>query len=244
MFDAITGLNLGQKDSALGTPDSYTKLLLHMEGQDASTTLVDHGVTGHEITAVGGAELDTAFKKFNTSSCLFATKDSDYLTIPDHEDFNFGSAEFTIDTWMRLEDQVGSFGAFSQYDDVDNYMLFDMWNAGDNDYVQFKAENAGTQIFLNPGFIEGMWVPGTWQHIAVIRGWDGNVNDWSLCVDGISRFTDTISTAMPNLTALFNVGRRQFNAFDHGLHGHIDEFRISKGIARWTENFTPPRRSY
>ena len=28
------------------------------------------------------------------------------------------------------------------------------------------------------------------------------------------------------------------------MNGYLDEFRLSKGIARWTANFTPPNRPY
>jgi hypothetical protein len=42
--------------------DAYTKLLLHTNGPDASTTFEDSGSTGHTVTPYGTAQLDTDSK--------------------------------------------------------------------------------------------------------------------------------------------------------------------------------------
>lgn len=81
--------------------DTYTKLLLHCDGTDGSTTFSDNGVTGHTVTANGNAQIDTAQSKFGNASGLFDGT-GDYLTIPDHADWNFGTGNFTIDAWIRF----------------------------------------------------------------------------------------------------------------------------------------------
>jgi hypothetical protein len=43
-----------------------------------------------------------------------------------------------------------------------------------------------------------------------------------------------------NVASVLYVGNIPTNT----LFGHIDEFRISKGIARWTADFTPPLTAY
>ena len=51
--------------------DSYTKLMLHCDGLDTSTTFTDESGEGHVVTALGNAQVDTAQKVFGTGSALF-----------------------------------------------------------------------------------------------------------------------------------------------------------------------------
>jgi hypothetical protein len=48
---------------------------------------------------------------------------------------------------------------------------------------------------------------------------------------------------MPNSSVTLKIGT-QWDASCMYWNGYIDEFRISKGIARWTSNFTPPTAPY
>ena len=82
----------------MAVDDSYTKVLLHMNGTDASTTFTDE--SGKTWTANGNAQIDTASYKFATGSGLF-DGGGDYIDTPDNADFNFGSGDFTIDLQMR-----------------------------------------------------------------------------------------------------------------------------------------------
>ena len=75
------------------------------------------------------------------------------------------------------------------------------------------------------------------QHIAYTRA-SGVLR---VFIDGVQDGSDTA------LTTNFSDQRELWigNAHDGGdLHGYIDEMRISKGIARWTANFTPPTGAY
>ena len=80
--------------------DEYTKLLLHCDGADGSTTFID-SATGKTITASGNAQIDTAQYKFGGASGLFDGT-NDFLYTPNHADFTFGTGDFTIDFWVRL----------------------------------------------------------------------------------------------------------------------------------------------
>jgi hypothetical protein len=81
----------------------------------------------------------------------------------------------------------------------------------------------------------------TWYHVALQRGWDGAANKWSIAVNGTSLGSTTLATTYPNVAAALQIGA---GATGIGFNGWIDEFRISKGTARWTSNFTPTTRAY
>ncbi len=46
---------------------------------------------------------------------------------------------------------------------------------------------------------------------------------------------------VPDFAAALQIGAYNGGDFHDG---HIDEFRVDKGVARWTKNFTPPYGSY
>ena len=211
-----------------------TKLLLHCNGDDASTTFTDE--TGKTVTAVGTAQIDTAQSKFGGASGLF-DGNSDYLSLDDSADFTLGTTDFTIDLWVR----------FSTLQNAH------FWQQGaGTTYVRFWYDNAGHQ--LNFGELasgswgvlyQGAWTPSadTWYHIAVIRS---GTTTWKIFVDGTdisaTLTTGSASRSIADISGTAYIGALQ--GASEFLAGWIDEFRFSLGIARWTSNFTPSTVEY
>jgi hypothetical protein len=76
----------------------------------------------------------------------------------------------------------------------------------------------------------------TWTHIAVVR----NGNTITGYKDGVSGGSQTNAAACDSGGNGINIGR---NSTEH-FNGWIDELRVSKGVARWTNNFTPHASAY
>ena len=213
----------------MAVDDSYTKSLLHFDGDDASTTFTDE--SGKTWTAYGDAQLDTTQKKLGTASGLFDGT-GDYISTPDHDDWNFGSGNFTIDLWLYLNSLSGVQIPIGQRSDINN-----RWNL----YFSFPSQGLGfywkpTESYLFQGSSAG-WSANTWYHVAVVR----NGDEFKLYRDGVAVATQSLSGSLPDITdgALYIGGTA-----DGMFSGQIDEVRISKGIARWTSNFTPPTSAY
>ena len=94
---------------------------------DSNTIFLDHfnqvnqaerTPTSISITAVGDASLSTTVQKFGQTLSLDGS--GDYLSIPDSDDWAFGSS-FTIDTWVNFSDVTASRAIASQYVDSNNY---------------------------------------------------------------------------------------------------------------------------
>ena len=81
----------------------------------------------------------------------------------------------------------------------------------------------------------------TWYHIAYVRRGSSQY----LFVNGMSQplTENTLNDLTANINGNLIVGRYSPGT-NHQFDGYIDEFRISKGIARWTSNFTPPDAPY
>ena len=53
------------------TPDSYTKLLIHSDTSDGSTTFVDSSANGHTLSNNGNSHHEVDQYKFGTTSMQF-----------------------------------------------------------------------------------------------------------------------------------------------------------------------------
>lgn len=156
----------------------------------------------------------------------------DYLSVPDSDDWNFGTGDFTIDAWVRPNSQDSDDRIYNQYVDTNNRIQFGIDTASLQLYVR---SGGSTLISLAPSYT---FTANTWYHVAVVRS--GNI--FTMYVNGSDIGNTTAAITMPDIAAQIDIGT-YFDRVD-GLDGYIDEFRISKGIARWTANFTPPTAPY
>lgn len=219
--------------------DATTSLCLHCDGADASTTFTDSSLAPKTVTANGTAQVDTAQSVFGGASML-GDGTGAYLSAADNAVFEFGSGDFTIDCRVRFNTLPGAGGNMffaSKWTTSGAQRCF-YWGYNGTNGMDFRYSTDGAASTL----LSRAWSPSTdtWYHVAVVRN-GGNLLSF---VDGTQLgTTDSISGTLFNGTAVLNVGA--FNAGTGGwIDGWLDEFRISKGIAQWTANFTPPTEAY
>ena len=216
--------------------DYKTVLLIHSDASDGSTTFTDSGDgpnCPHTITAVGNVHHEIERKKFCLSSIEFDGS-GDYLSLVDHADWDFDSGNFTIDTWayfLSLSDE----NIFEHYFDNNNRALLYL-NATN---LVFKVISGGvTNVEINAA--HGISTGG-WHHVALVR----NGNTFTAYIDGSSVGSDTDANDYPDYGGSVFIGVNHWSgAVSAVMTGYIDEYRISKGVARWTGNFTPASSPY
>ena len=193
--------------------------LLSMDGADASTTFTD--VKGHTFTAAGNAQIDTAQSMFGGASGLFDGA-GDYISTPSSADFAYGTGDFTWEGWLRLNSGSGN-----------QYILEHGSNGGTisyNSILKYYNDTIGTNSVLYTG--NGGISVGEWHHIAVSR----QSGTTRIFVDGGLRSSGPDAHNYAAQDMRFG----EYGGGGFSLNGWLDEWRITKGVARYTNNFTPP----
>lgn len=222
------------------TADAYTMALLHCNGVDESQTFTDSSTYERTVTANGSVKIDTAQYKFGGAAGYF-NGSTDYLTMADSADWYFGTGDFSLDFWIRLDDITHRHVFMAQYVDGGNWWRF-QWNEDGTKRLQHIISVAGDY----PMILEAAWTPvaATWYHVALVR----NGNNWYMFVGGVDQSAAVIygsaTAEMPDYASTLIIGTTGAGTANHWLAGFMDEARISKGIARWTSNFTPPSSEY
>ena len=208
--------------------DNFTKLLLHCDGADTSTTFTDSSFSGHTCTPSGNAQMDTAQSKFGGASVLFDGS-GDYVTVADSADWDFGTGDFTIDYWVRF----AALGSDRTAIDV---------NGGDGNGIWVQYQNAGNmraRIVGNDYTFAHSASTDIWYHHAITR----SGTNLRMFVGGVQ--VGTTQTSSDNITGgTIGVLLGRKNGGGDQLSGWLDEVRISKGIARWTSTFDVPTAAY
>lgn len=209
-------------------------LLLHGDGTNGSTTITDSSPTTKTVTAVGNAQISTAEKKFGTGSIYFDGT-GDYVVASNNADFTL-PGDYTIELWIYPQ----AFGAgpgiftFGSQQTAANGVL--MFHSSSRLYLYANGATFLTSS-LNP-----LSTAGSWQHVAVVRQGTGSGNT-VLYVNGTSVGSATNNVAFTGIANNgFCLGVQATNSgfIDATFTGYMDDIRITKGVARYTANFTPP----
>lgn len=200
-------------------------LLLHGNGTNGSTTITDNSPSPKTVTAVGNAQISTAQNKFGGASIAFDGT-GDYLSIPASSSFAFGLADFTVELWLYRSGS-GQQHLYEGRDLVATNMILLYVNSSNQ--LAYYANNA---LAIATTAVPAL---NAWAHVALCRA-SGNSR---LFLDGVqvgSTFADSTNIVAPPTTV--NIGANPLG--NTPLNGYIDDLRITKGVARYTANFTPP----
>ena len=155
----------------------------------------------------------------------------DYLSWGSSSDVTLGTGDFTIECWIKFDDDANR-GIFQISNDAGG--LSTVGGGGGGGTIAFSHNGSswhvyGAQAAHNTSFTRST---NTWYHIAYARS-----SGTSKCfVNGTQThsFTDTHS-----YTGDYLVVGGYYNT-NYLMKGHISNFRLIKGTALYTSNFTVP----
>lgn len=214
-------------------------LLLSFDGSNGSTTFTDRSSYAHTPSAVGSAQISTAHSVFGGASLYLPGGGSHYLSIPSHAAFDLGTDDFTIEFRIRVPasgyggqyavalqiGEDGAQGAFYICNASTTNVDLDLQASRANGSYEWLAQPTGTTL-----------TPNTWHAFAVTRA----SGDFRCFLDGVTTGAESPS-AFDILQGGVYIG---FHYLGDSLGAYIDELRITKGIARYTANYTPATEAF
>lgn len=212
------------------TPDYV--LLLHMDGTNGSTSFPDTSGLGNVVTA-SNATVTTASPALGTGAALFNGAITSNLQVPITAGgpLDLTGGDWTVEFWLKTPVGAQSFGVFGTLN-ASNTVGISLQVDLSGGFDGFVASTGGGHG-LN-GALHTI-VSNTWQAIAIVR--QGNV--YTAYVGGISVATFTASDGVDASSGTWIIGACPNASPSHGVNGQIDEFRVTKGVALYTANYTP-----
>jgi Concanavalin A-like lectin/glucanases superfamily len=221
---------------------SNVSLLLKADGTNGSTTFTDSSANSFAISRTGNTVVSTAQSKFGGSSTYF-DGNGDYLSVSSSANLEFGSGNYTIEMWINPAGGLSNgaqkflFGkrqSLSVYGGVIGFLAF---NSSSNAYRAYYYVTVNGTTWVISAATDYIIPANTWTHLAFVR----NGNTFTVFVNGNSAASGIASGTIPSNSQPFVIGSTSSaNPGVNGYAGYIDDLRVTKGIARYTANFTPP----
>ena len=201
----------------IGGIDAYTVLMLHMQ----DTGLADSSLSPVAIANNGNVVRSSDQHKLGGYSGFF-NGSGGQLNTPVSTAFQLGDI-WTIETWLYPTSYNASYNQI--YSSADGNGWFQMFLNGSG---QVKiADN----VHNEQTYTGGSFPLNQWSHLAFTRTlpWWGTVY---INGNSIGHLDCTFPSTASYVAYIGTDGDRTFN-------GYMSEFRVSKGIARWSSNFVP-----
>ena len=217
-------------------------LLLHGDGINGSTTFTDSSPAPKTITAAGNAGVSTAQSRFGGASMYFNGSGS-YLSTPADASLDVGLGDFTVETWYYVgsataDQSILSINRPAVSAGADLAMGIHHFGALLSGKVRAFIYSGAEQYGVDSS---GALMANTWYHLAFVR--NGGV--LSLYLNGVLQSSAGANVAPNTPTTGWSLFVGRFaDSSPRYVNGYIDDLRITKGIARYTANFTPPAEAF
>lgn len=197
--------------------------LLKMEGANAGTLFTDSSSYIRSSTAYGAAQTSTTQKKSGSTSGSFNGTNSHIRTTAT-TDLQL-TGDFTIETWVYPNSTADMQLASSQA--TNNTQIFRLNESATG---RLSLYDGSANVFLS---VSAGITASTWQHIAFARtGTTTRAFVNGSIVATNSSWSGTLRCDVIGSGWFLGAGTGWANAY-------IDEFRITKGVCRYTSAFLP-----
>ena len=156
----------------------------------------------------------------------------DTLTLSNTADHQFGSSDYTIESWVYLNNLSTVQGLFGRYNTSSAREIYITFNT--NGSITHRTSSNGTS-FSTHLTSAGLLTANTWHHVAISKSGTTSY----IAVDGVV-VTGTVDATLHSASQTTYIGDAL--AGSNLLNGNLSNYRILKGTALYTSNFTPPTK--
>jgi hypothetical protein len=196
----------------------------------------------NDLETVGNAQISTAQSKFGGSSMYFDGDDK--LVGRTSPNLNMGSGDFTVECWAywagtttSYQNLVGS----NSSSFTGNATFFRVWGTTVATLGSKVGIGNPTHDGTSSVYSVSSLAANTWTHVAATR-YNGIIR---LFINGVLERTGSSDTSTYDFGDNgICVGQAPWDGAAGYYTGYIDDLRITKGIARYTSNFTPPTTAF
>lgn len=141
-------------DSNTQNLDAYTTLILYMDGND----IIDSSASAHTVMKHGDVA-KSDLESISGGYSVYFDGDGDYLSIPDSDDFDFGTEDFTIDVWVNVDNfNKWRIIAASTWTSSTNDWTFDIaGNTGHVRFGYFDSSGIHDYVYSSRNLTAGQW---------------------------------------------------------------------------------------
>ena len=207
---------------------AITNTSLLLSGTNAG--IYDNAIK-NDLETIGNAQVSTAVTKFGTGSMKF-NGTTDYLTAPTSPQFAFSTGNWTIEGWVypssvtALQSLIDTRAtATSTTGVLVSITALGFISVTVNNAILFTSSTAMTL--------------STWVHVAVVQ----NGTTITLYLNGTKPTTGSGTSSTSLTDQYLRLGASAGTAANF-YNGYLDDVRITKGVARYTANFTPPTAAF
>ena len=216
------------------TAISGTSILLSMQ----NAGVIDNAMI-MDLETVGNAQISTTQSKWGGSSIYFDGT-GDWLVTPNKNELNLSGSNFTIEAWVYTTStaQQCVIGSVKNSDGTGSYMFNLNYNSAK---LRFFCRYANGTV-LDYTADSGTFPTNAWTHIAVTRSGSSLRMFINGSQVGTTNSTFTGTSAIDSAITNYRIGSTTDDVLN--FVGYIDDLRVTKGVARYTANFTPPTSAF
>lgn len=195
--------------------------LLHFDGANGSTTFTDE--VGLTVTTIGGAQISNTRGAVGSATSMACNGTNATVSIAPGAHFQF-DGDFTVEAFIYLT---------ASHSGVHSFLS----NRGAGKSIVINIYGNNITLYDGSSFVisGGTVAQNAWHHVALSR----TGTAIKLFLDGVQQgSTYTDGSTFGNITQPFRIGGDP--SYGQYLTGFMDEVRFTKGVGRYTANFTPP----
>ena len=212
------------------TSDANTKILLNY----TNGGIIDN-TAKNNLETVGGASISTTLSKFGGSSMYFDGT-GDQLVMPASQNFEFGSGDFTVECWVYITGTSGSIINYSNGQSANSNFCWEIYQSSSTVVQTTMVEGSTVYTASSSSFSLNAW-----NHVAAVR----YGNTLRIYINGIvGGTTATVTGVSVSVRSGTTVKVSGYNNATGMITGYINDLRLTKGIGRYTSNFTPPATAF